>query len=316
MKITLFVPFVVAFNYIIFRRVNGKTAKLREREAKKEKEKKSAWTKRALKMKQQKSVCWKRKQWMRDSREFNDFCRDFIRASRCILGATEQFNVYLQIVRAHTHITSPSTDGLWLCLFACLARSLYITSFYLRRFGCFILNCKMIYYICTFIATTLSMCCPIPLSFGRARHYTHILLRHLSNVSTCHLFSFCAFFFLLLLFIRFLGSFFLFCIFLSEKQSRYVCVRWLLDMQTQFIQNCLHYEWVLSEWGKPEQLHSLSTIKTPQSATHTAAAASESVSRRTEFTACVIHSLPLSLRQFIGLRDAFAWITWMNKILR
>lgn len=57
-------------------------------------------------------------------------------------------------------------------------------------FGCFILNCEMIYYICTFIAATHTH----PLSrlslLARARHYTSILLRHLSNASACHLFAY------------------------------------------------------------------------------------------------------------------------------
>lgn len=111
-------------------------------------------------------------------------------------------------------------------------------------FGCFILNCEMIYYICTFIAATHTH----PLSrlslLARARHYTSILLRHLSNASACHLF---AYFFFCLFYL-----FVLFPHFLAQKQSRYVCdVRWLLDMQTQFIFNCLWYEWM--PWKKTNQ---------------------------------------------------------------
>lgn len=78
MEITLFVPFVVAFNYIICHRVNGKTAKWVR----------TKWKKRIkLKMEQlnrrrkQKQFPLQIQNWV-----FNDFCRDFIRASCCVLG--------------------------------------------------------------------------------------------------------------------------------------------------------------------------------------------------------------------------------------
>lgn len=103
---------------------------------------------------------------------------------------------------------------------AFLADSLIRCSpFHLRRFGCFSLNCEMIYYICTFIAATNTL----SLTFlARTQHYTNILLRHLSNAF--HLpfvFVFSSFLFYLFVFLP---------PFLAQKQSRYVCVvRWLLD---------------------------------------------------------------------------------------
>lgn len=153
-------------------------------------------------------------------------------------------------------------------------------------------------------------------SLGRARHYTHILLRHLSNVSTCHLFSFCAFFLLFILYcIRFLGSFF---ILLPEKQSRYVCA--LAFGHANPIHSKLSALRMGSPWMRQTRTTSFTVddkehIQTPPSATHSSSSI-WIVSRLTKFTSCALSTHCHSLRQFIGLRDAFAWITWMNKKLR
>lgn len=117
--------------------------------------------------------------------KFNDFYRrDFIRAHHAEIrgngmggngdgeGATKQFNVYLQIVYKYTHTRHRRQAFFALFLHRSPSFYPYITPFHLRRFGCLILNGEMIYYICTFIATTRSFfsCSsppPLPLLLSR-----------------------------------------------------------------------------------------------------------------------------------------------------